>query len=132
MDEWETFIESVKSAREQLKKLSPYVVTILYHYRKSSSIGGFVGEQEDFAKLHALQDEGFILWDEGWEPDFEHLVVSRADKALDELQVVISHSTDKFPFQERFEEEFEEVRLSLDFTPFWEEVLGMSIQHSVR
>ncbi|WP_186320426.1 toll/interleukin-1 receptor domain-containing protein [Fictibacillus phosphorivorans] len=132
MDEWEIFLEAVEETNEQLRRLSPYVTSIMYHdLKKSSSFGvGFIGEQDDKPKLNALQNEGLIKWDNGWEPDYEHPVINRANNAIKKLSNVISGNLDNILFVEKFESEFEDVRLGLEFTPFWEEVLGLTIFHS--
>ena len=63
-------------------------------------------------------------------PDYDHPAIHRADKALDQLSIVIKKYEDNIQFVERFEEEYKDVRFSLLYSTFWEEVLDQSIQHS--
>ncbi|MDR3587946.1 MAG: toll/interleukin-1 receptor domain-containing protein [Desulfosporosinus sp.] len=130
MDEWETFMDAVKKAEEQLKKLPNLVISIFYHDRQNNQVGGYIGEQYDNSELNALKNKGYIEWDDGWSPDYDHPAISRADNALNHLSTVIKDLRDSEQFCERFEEEYNEVRLSLVYSPFWDEVLGTSIQHS--
>jgi len=130
MNEWESFIDAIDKTVEQLKTLPNLVISILYHDRIRNKFGGFLGEQDDHARLTALKNEGYIIWEDGWVPDYEHSAISRADRALNNLSAVIKNFEDFVEFHERFEEEYKDVRLSLEYSTFWDEVLGTSIQHS--
>lgn len=132
LDEWDTFMDTVEKTKDELKPLPSYVSSILFHARKQKSYGGFIGEQEDLSSLKILENKGYIKWDEGWVPDYDHTAISRADKALDSLSKAINALEDDILFQEKFKEEYRDVRLSLAYTPFWEEILEQTIYHSSR
>ncbi|BAH41259.1 MULTISPECIES: TIR domain-containing protein [Brevibacillus] len=127
MDEWQSFLDAVTIAKNELDKLPKLVTSVLYHMRKSS-YDGFVGDQMDFADLQQLDSKGYIEWDDGWKPVYTHPAVRRADNAIDALQAVIDE--DPAIIQDRFEDEYEDVMFGLKYSPFWEEVLGQDIVHS--
>jgi phage terminase small subunit len=126
MDEWETFMSAVEDCKKHLEPLSTLTISILYHHRNNSGYG--FRSQNDRSELNKLENQGFIKLDEGWEPVHEHPAIRRADQALDKLKSFIRESGDII--EERFEEEFKDVRFGLNFSPFWEEVLGENIQDS--
>lgn len=128
MSEWETFMDAAKNAERQLNKLSSYTTSIMFHNDKN--IGGFIGDSGDIGELKALESQGYILWDEGWVPDYDHPAVRRAEDALMKLSSVIRNVEDVI--YERFESEYEDVRLNLSYSPFWEKVLNQTIYHSTR
>ncbi|MGE6601478.1 toll/interleukin-1 receptor domain-containing protein [Lysinibacillus fusiformis] len=130
MNEWELFLDEVDKVKQTFKKLKKHVISILYHHRKVHSFGGFIGEQEDLSTLKMLENEGYITFDSGWVPDFDHLAIQKADKALDNLAKLIETLELDEQFCNRFMEEYEDVRLSLDYSPFWENVLDQRILHS--
>ena len=60
MDEWDSFMDVVEKVKEQLKPLSHFITSNLYHNRERNTYGGFIGEQEDLGKLKAFENEGYI------------------------------------------------------------------------
>jgi hypothetical protein len=126
MDDWETFMEAVEKVKKEIKPLDRLTISVLYHDRKSSGRG--FSSYGDNAALQALENQGFIEFGEGWEPCYGHPAIARADRALSKLEGFISLNKDNI--EERFEEEYPDVRFGLAFTPFWEEMLGEKIQHS--
>lgn len=132
LDEWETFMDAVEKTKDELKPLPRYVSSILFHARKHNRYGGFIEEQEDLSSLKILENKGYIKWDDGWVPDYDHQAIFRADKALDNLSKVINTFEENTLFLERFEEEYRDVRFSLAYSPFWEEILNQTIYHSSR
>lgn len=130
MEEWDTFINAVEEVKTLLYPLSSYIVSILFHDRKSNKYGGFIGEQTDNATLRSFENEGYIKWDEGWVPDYDNPKIIKADNALEKLNKLIHLYEENSTFYERFEKEYEDIRLSLMYTPFWEKVLGLRIFHS--
>ncbi|GAB6989910.1 hypothetical protein JCM16418A_19600 [Paenibacillus pini] len=59
---------------------------------------------------------------------YEHPSISQADDVLDHLAAFIDNIGPAIV--ERFEEEYESVRMSLIYRPFWEKVLEQRIQIS--
>ncbi|EHS54842.1 hypothetical protein WG8_5198 [Paenibacillus sp. Aloe-11] len=126
MSEWDTFMEKVESVKIKLDPLPALVVSIIYNARRSG-YEGFTSS-EDRSELITYESDGYIKWEAGWEPDYEHPSISKANDALDQLAVYIG---DIGPaIEERFETEYESVRMSLIYRPFWEKVLGQRIQIS--
>ncbi|MGA4485340.1 MULTISPECIES: toll/interleukin-1 receptor domain-containing protein [Bacillus cereus group] len=130
MDEWDTFMEAVDKLVKSLKKLPNLVTSILYQEYKGSrdDVEGFYAPQEDRGKLEKLKNEGYIEYDDGWRPNFEHQFVTSAYEALGELELVMKGYKDII--EERFMHEYEGVIMGLSYSPFWEEVLDQKIQHS--
>lgn len=130
LDEWDTFMDAVEETKDVLKHLPRYVPSILFHARKHKSYGGFIGEQEDLSSLKVLENEGYIIWEQGWVPDYGHQAVLRADQALNKFSKVLNSLEDDNLFLEKFEAEYSNVRFNLAYSPFWEEVLDQTIYHS--
>jgi hypothetical protein len=128
MSEWETFISAVSDAKEKLNKLDRLTTSILFHSYKGGTDFGFTGSDEDRYQLNVLESEGYIKWDDGWKPDYDHAHISRADNALTSLNNVMKTYGDII--EERFQEEFDGIRFGLNYSPFWEGVLGQKIDHS--
>lgn len=128
MSEWGTFIQSVEDARKQLKSLPNFVVSVLYHDHKKNKYRGFYGDSDDLQNARKFESQGFVVWDDGWVPDFDHPAVERALQVIKDLASNINNLGDVI--EERFNEEYHDIRLSLEYSPFWEEVLNQTIQHS--
>ncbi len=126
MSEWDTFMEKVESVKTKLDSLPALVVSIIYNARRPG-YDGFTSN-EDRSELNAHESDGYIKWETGWEPDYEHPIISKADDALDQLAAFIG---DIGPaIEERFEAEYDSVRMNLIYRPFWEKVLEQRIQIS--
>ncbi|MDQ0896411.1 MULTISPECIES: toll/interleukin-1 receptor domain-containing protein [unclassified Paenibacillus] len=130
MSEWDTFLQAVETAKKTLSNFNRLATSVLYHNYKGSPYGGFVGADEDRYQLNVLENEGLIVFDEGWQPDFKHPLVDQAQQALSKLDNVIRTYGDII--QDRFFKDFGTVRLGLAFSPFWERVLEQRIDHSTR
>jgi hypothetical protein len=131
MSEWETFLTAVNNARGKLDNLHPLVTSILFNNNyKNGFSANFVGTEEDRQQLNVLEAEGYINWDGGWVTDDYHREIYQADKALHDLKNVIRSCEDII--EERFLEEFNGIRLGLNYSPFWEQVLDQKIYHSTR
>ncbi|MCA1011396.1 toll/interleukin-1 receptor domain-containing protein [Halobacillus halophilus] len=131
MSEWDAFIEKVKNVKEELRKLSILATSVLYHdYSKGSSTDTGYMRREEQGELKELESKGLIVWDEGWVPDYDHNVMIRARNSLKELDSLIKENFSNENFVDRFDQEYNDVRLSLFYSPFWEEVLGETIYHS--
>jgi TIR domain len=132
LDDWETFTISVENTKKELTPLSNLVTSILFHARKHRSYNGFIGDSDDLPALRVEENKGFIKWDEGWIPDYEHPAILRANNAMEELSKVIVTLEEDEVFRQKFNEVYKDIRLDLSFTPFWEEVLDQTIYHSSR
>lgn len=129
MSEWDAFIKSVEDARKQLNTLPAFVVSILYHDNKKNKYYGFYGDTtDDLQNARKFESQGFIVWDDGWIPDFEHPAVERVGQAINNLASNINEHGDVI--EERFSEEYPDVRFGLEYSPFWEDILNQTIQHS--
>ena len=68
----------MERVKEEYKALSQYIISILYHDWKQDKKRGtydFFGEQQDRQKYNALESEGYIIWDDGWVPDYNYPAV---------------------------------------------------------
>ncbi|TYS51237.1 toll/interleukin-1 receptor domain-containing protein [Bacillus infantis] len=132
MDEWENFEEKTNELQMLLRKLPRLVPSVIFQtYKESrerSGSGGFYSPTEQ-ADLKRLENEGYIIWDDGWVPNDDHPRIIKIQQAIKELQYFMDDIEDD-KTTTRFEEEYEDIMFDLIYSPFWEKVLGVSIYHS--
>ncbi|GAB6989906.1 toll/interleukin-1 receptor domain-containing protein [Paenibacillus pini] len=125
MTEWDEFVNAAEDVKEAFKKLSRLEISVLYY----GYIGqGFTGDPIDTSKLKAAETEGRVKFDEGWEPDYNHPHINKANAALDQLERIMSNYINVL--QERFEEENDGVRYGLQYSTCWESLFDVSITKS--
>jgi hypothetical protein len=132
MDEWENFVNKTNELQMLLRKLPRLVPSVIFQVYKDGRdrvhSGGFYSPSEK-VELDRLENEGYILWDEGWVLNNQHPLINKVEMAIQELEYVMKNIKDE-KTEARFEEEYEEVIFDLIYSPFWEKVLGVSIYHS--
>jgi len=122
MDEWDTFLDAVEKVALALKPLNNAVATVLYYDYKGQS---FIPEPQERSILIGDENKGLVRFDQGWEPDYAHPDMRKAQYALDQFKTVLRQIGDII--EERFEEENEGIRLGLEFSPFWESFFRVKI-----
>ncbi|GMX60992.1 hypothetical protein Elgi_74110 [Paenibacillus elgii] len=122
MDEWDTFLDAVEKVALALKPLNNAVATVLYYDYKGQS---FIPEPQERNILIGDENKGLVRFDQGWEPDYAHPDMRKAQYALDQFKTVLRQIGDII--EERFEEENEGIRLGLEFSPFWESFFRVKI-----
>lgn len=126
MSEWDTFMEEVENVKRQLQPLPELVVSVLFNARRSDD-SGFTS-REDRPELKAYESDGYIKLGDGWEPDYDHPSIYKADAAIDQLNAFLENMGSVI--REKFDVEYESVRMNLIYRPFWEKVLEQRIQIS--
>lgn len=129
LNEWEEFETAINNANSQLKKLPHVLPTVIYYYYADTD-ERFVGGQELTSDLKKEERAGRIEWDDGWLIAEEDRLIARTIKALDELKELMDELYQNEDFMERFDDEYENVRFDLKFTPFWEKVLQQTLYNS--
>lgn len=127
MDEWDKFLSAVEKVNLGLRQLSIELVTVLYYQFKSGAEGFYPNEYHNQNKFQDLESQGLIKWDEGWVPDYDHPKINRVTESLNEVSKLIDDNTLNDQFEMKFESEFQDIRLGLAYSPFWEEVFGTNI-----
>jgi len=127
MDEWDKFLSAVEKVNLGLRQLSIELVTVLYYQFKNGTEGFYSNEYHNQNKFQDLESQGLIKWDDGWVPDYDHPKINRVTESLNEVSKLIDDNSLNDQFEMKFESEFQDIRLGLAYSPFWEEVFGTNI-----
>lgn len=126
LDEWEELEEALSVARNELRKCSNVLPTVIF-YNYSGSDHGFYPPLEVKGELRTEEFAGRIKFDEGYVIDEEDPIIFKVISALDELKKLMIKLEDNTNLLNKFYDEYENVRFSLRYTPFWEKVLHVTI-----
>ncbi|WP_375200816.1 toll/interleukin-1 receptor domain-containing protein [Bacillus sp. RS11] len=132
MEDWEMFTELVRKVSSTLRKLPKVLPSVLfqsfrYDNRKSDERGLYSPSANDELKI--LENRGFVVWDDGWQPNEIHPQIHTAKIAIQELKKFLDTNLTE-ELEVRFNEEYEGLIFDMAYSDFWEKILGLIIYHS--
>lgn len=130
MDEWQEFADAIDNVKTAFRHLNNYAVSTIYYDYTNERL---IPHPSEFPEFTSLKRSGLAHYDEThetWTPDYDHPVVEQAQKAIDELSVVINKN--EGTLKERFNVDNPLEKFGLRYAPFWERLFEKRIIESIN